>query len=1211
MDQKVYNFISEIEDQTLSTTACICHACYKQASRNVGNENYHPRWKPKTHVNAYCGVTNCILEVHRHTNMATLADMEKILGTKISKGGDDSVPLCQKHYMTVYAALHAPHPCHSCNSKPRWGEEYFRHCPSPDIINSYLKNMSSESCTLVESSTICNRCYQFFNSIITHFHHTKSIIQEIHSTAGINLETVMATISSQIDTINSKANISREEYYDLIFCYTAQNIAKKLTKNEAMLLPTIYRSFFESAALKTSLYPYLNLTTSDIPSTLWFISRLHHYLGEDIVMECKHKRIGTMIYHKNCDLSSALSHALGQQKTANKHEPDSTTIVNTVEHNVPTKQDIEIVALYLNTKLHEQSRKLVQEFREPENYTKMSISNILKNTDPILIQFLKQLTCIVNERRKKHITTEEGMDIRTIRQFYALCVLLFNTNTICSAPMHVLLTEIILCHKGSLELVKIMNRIGAVASLDTCNRLSTLVVQKRLRDGIKIHLVPGMLSVISIDNIDIQLPHGIVSCMDDTRSWHGTSTQCTQPMPITGMLSAEERVSNSASQQTESSPVVVHRHKRRKRTLTEQSSPHTHVMESDLENGIGIDNLLYQQSDTTPNINDFLITGTESATLDKLKRDIHFAMLLKHFNKLGDDSTTPLPAIPSFIHCLQKQSTEAECSNVVYVDVLSEKADSKATLLHIGQIHKTFITELDQKWVLVVGDAKIYDVLQAIRIEYGDNVNWLIPIPGDWHTLYNYQKVLMKPYYDAGLVNLAKKAGFRSETLKSLKTSSNFRRTHLFLLECFESVYEYFLQSYGESIDEFQASLCNLLDKFKQIKNEVDLEEFRLMASSFVANKLPTLYSKFLKHLETLVKKHDTYKFWHGFLFEDCLPYLSLYISIRYRNWEMRVASLKHMVPLYTAFDHGTYQRLLPRHLFDLCRLPDCLKLQLKRGAFAVRLSPSDWCGVALDECHEMKINKDCKLAVVRPNREKMTHLSNYLPFRSACINNLKSQILPKQNRTTCYTPTTRDKIVEENTKAMVHALSSHGMVDSDQEHTLCTLIDHKQATPDQSNDLLHFRKIGQEAFEAHMKYRILKEASTTAPVRKKRLLTFSITQTQRNRIKSVEKERKITQRFLKRHLAWATPTPGQNPFQSISSVPLALVGKDGLPYKSAKHLTTKYLTNRYKDILLTSLQWTPTSVILEGMFMIQMTPFPTIQKMKEYAKMLCVRYIK
>ena len=100
MDQKVYNFISEIEDQTLSTTACICHACYKQASRNVGNENYHPRWKPKTHVNAYCGVTNCILEVHRHTNMATLADMEKILGTKISKGGDDSVPLCQKHYMT-------------------------------------------------------------------------------------------------------------------------------------------------------------------------------------------------------------------------------------------------------------------------------------------------------------------------------------------------------------------------------------------------------------------------------------------------------------------------------------------------------------------------------------------------------------------------------------------------------------------------------------------------------------------------------------------------------------------------------------------------------------------------------------------------------------------------------------------------------------------------------------------------------------------------------------------------------------------------------------------------------------------------------------------------------------------------------------------------------------------------------------------------------
>ena len=72
------------------------------------------------------------------------------------------------------------------------------------------------------------------------------------------------------------------------------------------------------------------------------------------------------------------------------------------------------------------------------------------------------------------------------------------------------------------------------------------------------------------------------------------------------------------------------------------------------------------------------------------------------------------------------------------MDILSEKADYKSTLIKvIGNIHKIFIKELHQKWVLVVGDAKVYDLLQAIRIDYGNNLKWLIPFPGDWHIMYN------------------------------------------------------------------------------------------------------------------------------------------------------------------------------------------------------------------------------------------------------------------------------------------------------------------------------------------------------------------------------------------------------------------------------------------------------------------------------------------
>ncbi len=72
---------------------------------------------------------------------------------------------------------------------------------------------------------------------------------------------------------------------------------------------------------------------------------------------------------------------------------------------------------------------------------------------------------------------------------------------------------------------------------------------------------------------------------------------------------------------------------------------------------------------------------------------------------------------------------------------------------------------LRSKWLIVVGDAKTYDILYAHKKKYGHKMEWLLP---DWHILYNYQKVLLKVYGDAGLLQLAKISGHRAETLTSL-----------------------------------------------------------------------------------------------------------------------------------------------------------------------------------------------------------------------------------------------------------------------------------------------------------------------------------------------------------------------------------------------------------------------------------------------------------
>ena len=125
---------------------------------------------------------------------------------------------------------------------------------------------------------------------------------------------------------------------------------------------------------------------------------------------------------------------------------------------------------------------------------------------------------------------------------------------------------------------------------------------------------------------------------------------------------------------------------------------------------------------------------------------------------------------------------------MTYIEVVSEKADSKHTLTGVvSQTQQVLVQELGQKYIIIVGDAKTYNILQDIRHEYKSQLRWLIPFPGDWHVLYNFQKALLKPYTDAGLASLGKVAGHPAETLTSLLQASNFRRTHKFLLQAYEA----------------------------------------------------------------------------------------------------------------------------------------------------------------------------------------------------------------------------------------------------------------------------------------------------------------------------------------------------------------------------------------------------------------------------------------
>ena len=102
MDERLYNFLCDVEGTTIQKEAYICHVCYKQVSRNVGNPSYHPRWRPKPKVKAVCGVEKSSVESYRSTNLSSPTEIATLLDVRLTSFtvdvDENKIPLCHSHY---------------------------------------------------------------------------------------------------------------------------------------------------------------------------------------------------------------------------------------------------------------------------------------------------------------------------------------------------------------------------------------------------------------------------------------------------------------------------------------------------------------------------------------------------------------------------------------------------------------------------------------------------------------------------------------------------------------------------------------------------------------------------------------------------------------------------------------------------------------------------------------------------------------------------------------------------------------------------------------------------------------------------------------------------------------------------------------------------------------------------------------------------------
>ena len=189
---------------------------------------------------------------------------------------------------------------------------------------------------------------------------------------------------------------------------------------------------------------------------------------------------------------------------------------------------------------------------------------------------------------------------------------------------------------------------------------------------------------------------------------------------------------------------------------------------------------------------DFEQTETESTAIKELLTELHCYMFLRSSVQNTKNPTSSFIGMQQFFSVIRTNQTEK--SNVQYLEVMDAVADTKDTMIALlHNLHTKYILQQHQEFLILEGDAKLFDIIQSLKHEYGDELRWVIPYPGDWHVLKNYQIALLKPYFDAGLKEMASAAGY---PVAQIRSCGQFKRVHHFLLEAWEAIYRVMLEMF-------------------------------------------------------------------------------------------------------------------------------------------------------------------------------------------------------------------------------------------------------------------------------------------------------------------------------------------------------------------------------------------------------------------------------
>ena len=181
-------------------------------------------------------------------------------------------------------------------------------------------------------------------------------------------------------------------------------------------------------------------------------------------------------------------------------------------------------------------------------------------------------------------------------------------------------------------------------------------------------------------------------------------------------------------------------------------------------------------------------------------------------------------------------------SQITYLQTINVPDDKKETILKVlSFLYNVHEVNTSVNYLLVIGDAKTFELLHKLKDEYGQDLEWLISYPREWHILKNFQPVVFKIFGHAGLRSIAQRAGVEEGTLRLVPEFTNFKKTNVFLIQCYFTIIHLKISAFLKSssmtteMSDAISSLLNLLLKFKKTGEDKKSEYFNDMQTEISA----------------------------------------------------------------------------------------------------------------------------------------------------------------------------------------------------------------------------------------------------------------------------------------------------------------------------------------------------------------------------------------